>query len=224
MACWWCPPASRRGWIWCRCAAPLAPTLSPTWHARLALLHLLAIVPSWLAPLRPPNPCCDSPDQMGEKVEAEKDRLLERVSRWCRRWLRPTDCAAGDLEPKPSGFRSAPQHCASQRHCQLPLASLKALSCPPPALQFVEFAADVCRRLAAAGHWADYIDPCSGLPMVHKETGARAGAGKGGPPTCAAAAPMLARSLPPAPCRLMRPAPDYATTPCSPKPRFHDAT
>ena len=35
----------------------------------------------------------------------------------------------------------------------------------------MEFAAEVCRRLAAAGHWADYIDPCSGLPMVHKETG-----------------------------------------------------
>ena len=37
--------------------------------------------------------------------------------------------------------------------------------------RFMEFAAEVCRRLAAAGHWADYIDPCSGLPMVHKETG-----------------------------------------------------
>eukprot|EP00887_Chlorella_sp_A99_P003154 scaffold9.g3154.t1 len=33
----------------------------------------------------------------------------------------------------------------------------------------------VCARLAAAGHWADYIDPCSGLPMVHRETGSMYG-------------------------------------------------
>jgi hypothetical protein len=26
--------------------------------------------------------------------------------------------------------------------------------------QFVEFAKAVCERLAALGHWADYIDPC----------------------------------------------------------------
>lgn len=37
--------------------------------------------------------------------------------------------------------------------------------------RFVEFAAHVCRTLEAQGHWADYIDPCSGLPMVHRETG-----------------------------------------------------
>ncbi|KAI7842746.1 hypothetical protein COHA_003674 [Chlorella ohadii] len=53
--------------------------------------------------------------QMGQKVEDEKDRLLER---------------------------------------------------------FVEFAKVVCERLVAAGHWADYIDPCSGLPMVHRGTNA----------------------------------------------------
>ncbi|PSC75053.1 Methylmalonic aciduria and homocystinuria type D mitochondrial [Micractinium conductrix] len=53
--------------------------------------------------------------QMGEKVETEKDRLLER---------------------------------------------------------FVEFAKVVCERLAAAGHWADYIDPCSGLPMINRATNA----------------------------------------------------
>ncbi|EFN59706.1 hypothetical protein CHLNCDRAFT_133264 [Chlorella variabilis] len=53
--------------------------------------------------------------QMGQRVEDEKDRLLER---------------------------------------------------------FVEFAKTVCERLAALGHWADYIDPCSGLPMVHRATNA----------------------------------------------------
>ena len=34
---------------------------------------------------------------------------------------------------------------------------------------FFLFARGVCGKLDAQGHWADYIDPCSGLPMVHKE-------------------------------------------------------
>jgi hypothetical protein len=34
--------------------------------------------------------------------------------------------------------------------------------------RFFAFARAVCDRLQAEGHWADYIDPCSGLPMVHK--------------------------------------------------------
>lgn len=36
-------------------------------------------------------------------------------------------------------------------------------------LQFVAFAKCVCDRLIDQGFWADYIDPCSGLPMIHKE-------------------------------------------------------
>lgn len=36
--------------------------------------------------------------------------------------------------------------------------------------QFVEWAVAVCGRLSSAGYWCDYIDPCSGLPMMHKET------------------------------------------------------
>lgn len=28
----------------------------------------------------------------------------------------------------------------------------------------------MCGALAAGGHWADYIDPCSGLPMLHRAT------------------------------------------------------
>ena len=34
---------------------------------------------------------------------------------------------------------------------------------------FFLFARGVCGKLQAKGHFADYIDPCSGLPMVHKE-------------------------------------------------------
>ncbi len=32
-------------------------------------------------------------------------------------------------------------------------------------LRFFAFARHACATLAAAGHWADYIDPCSGLPV-----------------------------------------------------------
>ena len=32
---------------------------------------------------------------------------------------------------------------------------------------FHEFASHVCDKLAEQGFWADFIDPCSGLPMRH---------------------------------------------------------
>ncbi|GBF98898.1 methylmalonic aciduria and homocystinuria type D mitochondrial [Raphidocelis subcapitata] len=35
---------------------------------------------------------------------------------------------------------------------------------------FVAWAVAVCGRLSSAGYWCDYIDPCSGLPMMHKTT------------------------------------------------------
>jgi hypothetical protein len=31
--------------------------------------------------------------------------------------------------------------------------------------QFADFAKPLCQALRAQGHWADYIDPCSGLPV-----------------------------------------------------------
>ena len=31
--------------------------------------------------------------------------------------------------------------------------------------RFFAFARAACDALAAQGHWADYIDPCSGLPV-----------------------------------------------------------
>lgn len=34
--------------------------------------------------------------------------------------------------------------------------------------RFMEWAKRVCGRLIAQGHWADYVDPCSGLPMMTK--------------------------------------------------------
>ncbi|CAM9767233.1 unnamed protein product, partial [Chrysoparadoxa australica] len=30
---------------------------------------------------------------------------------------------------------------------------------------FISFGAAICDRLESLGHWADYVDPCSGLPM-----------------------------------------------------------
>ena len=31
---------------------------------------------------------------------------------------------------------------------------------------FMEFGADICQKIRTRGYWADYIDPCSGLPML----------------------------------------------------------
>jgi hypothetical protein len=36
--------------------------------------------------------------------------------------------------------------------------------------RFISFARRVTDRLIAVGHWADYIDPCSGLSMVNKDS------------------------------------------------------
>lgn len=38
-------------------------------------------------------------------------------------------------------------------------------------VQFMEFAKHVCATINDQGHWADYIDPCSGLPMICRENG-----------------------------------------------------
>ncbi|GIL74692.1 hypothetical protein Vretimale_2326 [Volvox reticuliferus] len=35
--------------------------------------------------------------------------------------------------------------------------------------QFLAWAKTVCDQLTVDGHWSDYIDPCSGLPMIHTE-------------------------------------------------------
>lgn len=37
--------------------------------------------------------------------------------------------------------------------------------------RFMTFAAEVCSVLIRKGYWADYIDPCSGLPMIHRSSG-----------------------------------------------------
>jgi hypothetical protein len=31
---------------------------------------------------------------------------------------------------------------------------------------YMDFAQAICQRIRDAGYWADYIDPCSGLPMI----------------------------------------------------------
>lgn len=39
------------------------------------------------------------------------------------------------------------------------------MPCPTAHVQFMAWAKAVCDKLIAQGHWADYIDPCSGLPV-----------------------------------------------------------
>eukprot|EP00529_Nitzschia_sp_RCC80_P035987 CAMPEP_0113477196 /NCGR_PEP_ID=MMETSP0014_2-20120614/20078_1 /TAXON_ID=2857 /ORGANISM="Nitzschia sp." /LENGTH=160 /DNA_ID=CAMNT_0000370273 /DNA_START=283 /DNA_END=765 /DNA_ORIENTATION=- /assembly_acc=CAM_ASM_000159 len=34
---------------------------------------------------------------------------------------------------------------------------------------FMEFADEVCKDIRAKGFWADFIDPCSGLPMLSRD-------------------------------------------------------
>ena len=34
---------------------------------------------------------------------------------------------------------------------------------------FLDFGKDLCEKLRGQGFWADYIDPCSGLPMMTKD-------------------------------------------------------
>lgn len=34
-------------------------------------------------------------------------------------------------------------------------------------VQFATFASGLCKQIQEAGYWADYIDPCSGLPVSH---------------------------------------------------------
>ena len=36
--------------------------------------------------------------------------------------------------------------------------------------QFMEFGKKLCEILVGLGYWADYIDPCSGLPMLTPNT------------------------------------------------------
>lgn len=34
---------------------------------------------------------------------------------------------------------------------------------------FLEFGKEICERIRGMGYWADYIDPCSGLPMITRD-------------------------------------------------------
>jgi Methylmalonic aciduria and homocystinuria type D protein len=78
---------------------------------------------------------------MGATVEDEKDRLLERV--------RAANVSVPRRRPLLGNrFRETLPHTV-RVVCR----------------QFMAFAKAVCDRLVSLGHWADYIDPCSGLPV-----------------------------------------------------------
>ena len=33
----------------------------------------------------------------------------------------------------------------------------------------MDFGREICEKIRALGYWADYIDPCSGLPMISRD-------------------------------------------------------
>lgn len=103
--------------------APLAQGTTP-WHMEYSVHRVPAPIRREVQSVFPKQdldkllivPTCQHADldlvSTGEKVEGEKDRLLERFMAWAK---------------------------------------------------------VVCDKLLEQGHWADYIDPCSGLPMVHTD-------------------------------------------------------
>lgn len=86
--------------------------------------------------------------RFGVQAEEEKDRCLEYVRACLCRSLVGTTGGQG------IGIASPQAH----------LIQHTTLS-PLPPLQFADFAKPLCQELRALGHWADYIDPCSGLPV-----------------------------------------------------------
>ncbi len=97
-------------------------------------------------------PTCQHADldlvNTGEKVEGEKDRLLERVGAYstCKQTI--TSVCRSSTAISVSGLLQ-PYDCTLL-------------------VQFMAWAKVVCDKLLEQGHWADYIDPCSGLPVsVH---------------------------------------------------------
>ena len=74
--------------------------------------------------------------QTGQLVEDEKDALLEKV-------------CLPELAQLVDSIVTSVQ-------------TLLLISCP---VQFMEFAKGVCNKATDRGYWADYIDPCSGLPV-----------------------------------------------------------
>ena len=107
-------------------------------------------------------PTCQHSDvdlvRTGEKIEQEKDRLLERVSSSCS-----------------DGGQSAPSILRCILLLPLLLLHFKTEDSMPPSLsiippcsmhmQFMDWSKAICELLVSWGFWADYIDPCSGLPV-----------------------------------------------------------
>lgn len=122
----------------------------------------------------------------GEKVDVEKDRLLERVRvamahcKGCICSVQYTSTHTMPLIPTGACSWQTPLAAAAnmwflftRRHC-FPANCLQLLQAHLPSpphhslmslTQFMEWAKCVCNKLIAQGYWSDYIDPCSGLPV-----------------------------------------------------------
>lgn len=86
-------------------------------------------------------------------MEAEKDLLLERRE------------YSGDQRLSAESDFGVPARGSSPQSSPLLLPSPEAVGSLSTPRRFFVFAKAVVGKLEAQGHWADYIDPCSGLPV-----------------------------------------------------------
>lgn len=85
---------------------------------------------------------------VGDHIEEEKDRLLNVVSMFDVCYSLYIICTS------------------SREESRLTASSLGILGHAQSSSQFLEFGKHICEQLRSKGYWADYIDPCSGLPML----------------------------------------------------------
>ena len=106
-------------------------------------------------------PTCQRSDidlvRFGDVIEQEKDRLLERVHTHA---MPPGSAVMLKMCTACRPTKAALLPCCALHPCCQSKADTYAM-----AVQFCEFAKAACDSLAADGYWADYIDPCSGLPV-----------------------------------------------------------
>jgi hypothetical protein len=97
---------------------------------------------------------------VGDEIEEEKDRLLNCVRGW--------KVEASWIQVRFGGRKCDTISTRSNQNRDLTRILMFTFSIRFMFSQFMEFGDEVCQKIRQAGYWADYIDPCSGLPMLTK--------------------------------------------------------